>query len=36
MKNATRALADAEATEEFNPSTEVHELVGYLRTLKTE
>lgn len=36
MDNATRALADAKATGEFNPSTEVHDLVDYLRALKSE
>ena len=35
MGNATRALADAKATDEFNPSTEVQDLVGYLRALKS-
>ena len=33
---AARALDDARATGEFNPSTEVHELVGYLQSLKPE
>ena len=36
MNNAARALTDAEATGEFNPSTEVHDLVDYLRALKSE
>ena len=36
ISNATRALTDAEATGEFNPSTEVHDLVDYLRALKSE
>ena len=36
MDNATRAIADAKATGEFNPSTEVHDLVDYLRGLKSE
>ena len=36
MDNAARALADAKATGEFNPSTEVHDLIDYLRTLKEE
>lgn len=36
MSNGTRALADAKATGESNPSTEVHDLVNYLRALKTE
>nr|VFJ99196.1 MAG: RloB-like protein [Candidatus Kentron sp. LFY] len=31
--NAARALKDAESTGENNPSTEVHELVGYLQNL---
>ena len=31
--NAARALTDAEATEEFNPSTEIHLLVDYLQAL---
>nr|VFJ63086.1 MAG: RloB-like protein [Candidatus Kentron sp. FW] len=33
-KNATRAREDAENTGENNPSTEIHELVGYLQKLK--
>ena len=33
---ATRALDDARATDAFNPSTEVHELVEYLQSLKPE
>lgn len=33
---AVRALADAEATNEFNPSTEVHALVDYLQSLKPD
>lgn len=36
MDNAARALADAKATGECNPSTEVHDLVDYLRALKAE
>lgn len=36
IDNATRAIADAKATGEFNPSTEVHDLVDYLRALKAE
>ena len=36
MDNAARALADAKATGESNPSTEVHDLVDYLRALKDE
>nr|VFK26978.1 MAG: RloB-like protein [Candidatus Kentron sp. MB]VFK31237.1 MAG: RloB-like protein [Candidatus Kentron sp. MB]VFK75411.1 MAG: RloB-like protein [Candidatus Kentron sp. MB] len=32
-KNATRAREDAEKTGEDNPSTEVHELVGYLQNI---
>ena len=35
-KNASRALADAKTTGEFNPSTEVHGLVDYLRMLKLD
>lgn len=31
--NAARALMDAAATEEFNPSTEIHLLVEYLQSL---
>lgn len=34
IKNAERAQRDAKATGEQNPSTEVHELVGYLRDLR--
>lgn len=34
IQNATRAQRDAQATGEQNPSTEVHELVEYLRGLK--
>jgi len=33
---AARALEDARATGAFNPSTEVHELVDYLQSLKPE
>ena len=33
---AARALNDARATGAFNPSTEVHELVEYLQSLKLE
>lgn len=36
IDNATRALADAKATGEFNPSTEVHDLIDHLRELKAE
>ena len=36
MDNAARALADAKATGESDPSTEVHDLVDYLRALKAE
>ena len=36
MDNATRAIADAKATGEFNPSTEVHDLVDYLQRLTSE
>ena len=32
--NARHALSDAEATGEYNPSTEVHCLVAYLQVLK--
>ena len=32
--NARLALSDAEATGEYNPSTEVHCLVAYLQALK--
>ncbi|PID44169.1 MAG: CRISPR-associated protein [Proteobacteria bacterium] len=35
IQNATRAQRDAEETGEQNPSTEVHELVEYLRSLKS-
>ena len=34
--HADRALADAEATNEFNPSTEVHALVDYLQSLNPD
>ena len=34
--HAARALNDARATGAFNPSTEVHELVEYLQSLKPE
>ena len=34
--DAAPALADAEATGEFNPSTEIHKLVGYLQSLEPE
>ena len=34
--HAARTLADAKVTGEFNPSTEVHELVKYLQSLKSE
>ena len=34
--DAARALADAEATDELNPSTEIHELVGCLQLLKLD
>lgn len=33
MSNARRAMDDARKTGEYNPSTEVHELVEYLRGL---
>lgn len=33
--NASLALSDAEATERYNPSTEVHCLVAYLQALKS-
>lgn len=33
MSNARRAMDDARKTGEYNPSTEVHELVEYLRKL---
>ena len=33
--NARHALSDAEATGEYNPSTEVHCLVAYLQALKS-
>lgn len=36
IADAARARTDAEATREFNPSTEVHLLVGYLRMLKPD
>ncbi|MCY4451597.1 MAG: RloB family protein [Immundisolibacterales bacterium] len=36
MDNANRALADAKATGDFNPSTEVHHLVDYLQKLKSK
>ena len=32
--NASRALADAKETEQSNPSTEMHELINYLQSLK--
>ncbi len=34
--HAARALTDAKATNEPNPSTEVHELVDYLQSLKPD
>ena len=34
--HAARAWADAKATSELNPSTEVHQLVDYLQSLKPE
>ncbi len=34
MNHAEQAWADAQNTEEHNPSTEVHELVRYLRGIK--
>ena len=34
--HAARTLADAQATGEPNPSTEVHELIEYLQSLKSE
>lgn len=34
--HAARALNDARATGDFNPFTEVHELVDYLQSLKPE
>ena len=34
--HAARALNDARATGAFNPSTEVHELVDYLQSVKPE
>ena len=34
--HAVRALADADATNEFNPSTEVHALVDYLQSLNPD
>ena len=36
MENAARASADVEATGERNPSTEMDELVAYLRMLKPD
>ena len=33
--HSVRALADAKATADFNPSTEVHELINYLQSLKS-
>ena len=33
--HAVRALADAKATADFNPSTEVHELIDYMQSLKS-
>ena len=33
---AVRALADAKATNEFNPSTEIHALVDYLQSLDSQ
>lgn len=35
-RSAERAIADAKTTGEPNPSTEVHELVGYLQSTKGE
>ncbi|MCY4344019.1 MAG: RloB family protein [Gammaproteobacteria bacterium] len=35
MNRADRALTDAQSTEECNPSTEVHELVRYLKSIKS-
>ena len=34
--HAARTLADANATGEFNPSTEIHKLVCYLKSLKPD
>ena len=34
-RNAVHAITDAERTSEPNPSTEVHELVGYLQSIKS-
>ncbi|MDD9983578.1 MAG: RloB family protein [Gammaproteobacteria bacterium] len=34
--DAARTLTDAKATGEFNPSTEVHDLIDYLQSLKPE
>ena len=34
-RNAGHAITDAERTSEPNPSTEVHELVGYLQSIKS-
>ena len=33
--DAAQALADAKATGEFNPSTEIHKLVEYMQSLKS-
>ena len=33
-RNAKQAIADVNETDERNPSTEVHELVGYLQSIK--
>ena len=35
MNHADRALRDAQSTKAHNPSTEVHELVRYLRAIKS-
>ena len=35
-RRAKRAIADAKTTGERNPSTEAHELVGYLQSIKDE
>ena len=35
-RNAKRSIDDVNATGERNPSTEVHELVGYLQSIKSE
>ena len=35
-RNAKRSIDDVNATGERNPSTEVHELVGYLQSIKGE